>query len=104
MNKLVYPVLSTNNRNNCFTAKEKSNAFLDHFNSVYINSSEVELEPCASSDVLFDHSLIFITDFMVYEEMNKLLPKINPSPDGIPQILLKNVHYPYQNLSLIYFN
>ena len=87
--RLSYPVITSDSGVNFFTPIEKSTAFLNHFKSFYQNALEVKPIPTTCMDPLFDHGLIFMTDIMVYEDMKKLQPKINPSPDGIPQILLK---------------
>ena len=87
--RLSYPVITSDSGVNFFTPIEKSTAFLNHFKSFYQNPLEVKPIPTTCMDPLFDHGLIFMTDFMVYEDMKKLQPKINPRPDSIPQILLK---------------
>ena len=56
--------------------------------SVYQNAPEIIFSFTTNYDILFDHNLIFLTDFMIFQDMKKLAKKINPSPDGIPQILL----------------
>jgi hypothetical protein len=64
--------------------------FLNHFVDIYQPAPIPSNRPSPfSGDGMFDYSLMFIQDHLVYDMLNKLLSKCNTTPDNIPSIVLK---------------
>jgi hypothetical protein len=84
--KNVYPAIRSDNEI-AYNDAQKAAIFANHFSSVYIpNPNQKTFEEV---DGFFDHSLIFLTDFEIFDTLNKLQPKFNASPDNLHSYFIK---------------
>jgi hypothetical protein len=71
-----------------------ANAFHTHFESIFQQAPLIHTPVSDPNlDPLFDSSLAFISENTVYDALHALHPSLNPTPDGLPNYVLKNCKY-----------
>ena len=85
-----YPALKLVNGSLAFTDSIKAQAFKDYFSLPFLNQNSISVpNRNPEDDGMFDYSIMFITDALIFQELEHLRPKINTTPDFAPEIIFK---------------
>ena len=79
----------TVNENHITNSQEIANFLQNHFSNIYFDAAPAEPLAKTNREPIFDYGLIFLTNNQIYNCLKKLPLKINNSPDGIPNYVLK---------------
>ncbi|HKQ20670.1 MAG TPA: reverse transcriptase family protein [Nitrososphaeraceae archaeon] len=72
-----------------YTPKAKCEIFAHHFHNIFNMQDKSATLDIIDNDIKFDHNLIFISNYSVFEMLKKLPAKVNTAPDHLPSIVLK---------------